>query len=71
MGWQHSKYSDSQYILYARTPYVHVPTHSVKWEGIRMHRLANTGLSHFGGNISEIWKLQGKMSYSEGGPSNG
>ena len=28
-------------------------------------------MSNLGGNIGEIRKLQGKMPYSEGGPSNG
>ena len=50
--------------------YVHVPTHSTNGKA-----LASIVWPHwfvkFGGNIGEIWKLQGKMSYSEGGPSNG
>ena len=47
------------------------PTYPLcKWEGISMHRLA-TLVCQIWGNIGEIWKLPGKMTYSEGGPSNG
>ena len=37
-----------------------------KYEGIGMHNV-DTLVCQIGRNIGELWKLQGKMSYSEGG----
>ena len=58
-----TKYSD--YIFHVRILPI-ISYQPWKYEGMGMHNV-DTLVCQIGRNIGELWKLQGKMSYSEGG----
>ena len=62
-----SMYSDSKFPVRILRILTYQPC---IYEGMGMHSV-DTLVCQIWGKYGELWKLQGKMSYSEGGPSNG